>query len=109
VRSFTAVILFALALTGCTPQPAAAPPAALAASPTAERTVGAGTPAALSAPDVDAWLDGALPTALHREGIAGAVVSVVHDGVTISQRGYGWADTVGATAALRSAVAGSGF
>jgi CubicO group peptidase (beta-lactamase class C family) len=93
VQSFTAVILFALALTGCTPQPAAAPPAALAASPTAERTDGAGTPAVLSAPDVDAWLDGALPTALHREGIAGAVVSVVHDGVTISQRGYGWADT----------------
>jgi CubicO group peptidase (beta-lactamase class C family) len=94
VRSFTAVILFALALSGCTPPPAtAAPPTALAAPLTAEPTADAGTSAVLSTPDVDAWLDGAVPNALHREGIAGAVVSVVHDGVTVSQRGYGWADT----------------
>jgi CubicO group peptidase (beta-lactamase class C family) len=100
VRSFTAVILFALALTGCTAPPAAtatAPPTT-AASPTTKSSttkpaIEASPPAVLSAPDVDAWLDGALPNALHREGIAGAVVSVVHDGVTVTQRGYGWADT----------------
>src|SRR5690625_7094200 len=34
-----------------------------------------------------------LPAALNREGIAGAVVSVVHDGQVLTERGYGYADT----------------
>ncbi len=42
---------------------------------------------------MDAWLDGLLPAAMEREGIAGAVVSVVHDGKVVTERGYGWADT----------------
>lgn len=56
------------------------------------------TPAAqeeLSAEDVNAWLDGQIPTALERTGIPGAVVSVVHDGQIIAARGYGYADTGG--------------
>lgn len=48
--------------------------------------------AALTGPDVDAWLDGLVPAALERSGIAGAAVTVVHDGQLLTARGYGWAD-----------------
>jgi CubicO group peptidase (beta-lactamase class C family) len=43
--------------------------------------------------DVDAWLDGLLPAALESAGIAGGVVSVVHDGEILTTRGYGHSDT----------------
>lgn len=43
--------------------------------------------------DVDAWLDGLLPSALESAGIAGGVVTVVHDGEILTTRGYGHADT----------------
>src|SRR5689334_8586076 len=49
--------------------------------------------AELTGPDVDAWLDGLVPAALDRTGIAGAAVTVVHDGQLLTARGYGWADT----------------
>lgn len=42
--------------------------------------------------DVDAWLDGYLPFALHSSDIAGAVVIVVKDGQVLTARGYGYAD-----------------
>ncbi len=48
---------------------------------------------ALTRADVDAWLDGLIPAALERSGIAGATVSVVHDGKLLTARGYGRADT----------------
>ncbi|WP_419808269.1 serine hydrolase domain-containing protein [Sphingomonas sp.] len=47
---------------------------------------------ALTAPDLNAWLDGYMPYALHAGDIAGAVVVVVKDGQVLSARGYGWAD-----------------
>ena len=47
---------------------------------------------ALTAADVDSWLDGYLPYALHSGDIAGAVVTVVKDGKLLSARGYGYAD-----------------
>ncbi len=43
--------------------------------------------------EVDAWLDGLMPAALNSTGIAGAGVTVVHDGKVLSTRGYGKADT----------------
>ncbi|MEG3089252.1 serine hydrolase domain-containing protein [Sphingomonas sp. PB4P5] len=46
----------------------------------------------LTAADVDAWLDGYMPYALHSGDIAGAVVTVVKDGQVIAARGYGYAD-----------------
>lgn len=46
----------------------------------------------LTKPDVDAWLDGFMPSAIERGDIAGAVVVVVKDGAIISQKGYGYAD-----------------
>ncbi|MGC5310564.1 serine hydrolase domain-containing protein [Micromonospora zamorensis] len=48
---------------------------------------------ALTETDVNAWLDGLLPAALDRTGIAGATVAVVDDGRIITTRGYGYADT----------------
>jgi CubicO group peptidase (beta-lactamase class C family) len=49
--------------------------------------------AELTGSDVDAWLDGMVPAALERSGIAGAAVAVVRDGQVLTARGYGYADT----------------
>ena len=57
-------------------------PAAEAAPPTV----------ALTAEDVDAWLDGYMPYALDTGDIAGAVVAVVKDGKILTERGYGFSD-----------------
>lgn len=46
----------------------------------------------LTRADVDAWLDGLVPTALQREALAGAVVTVVADGEIVTERGFGAAD-----------------
>jgi CubicO group peptidase (beta-lactamase class C family) len=46
----------------------------------------------LTSDDLNAWLDGYLPYALHTGDIAGAVVAVVKDGKILTQRGYGYAD-----------------
>lgn len=81
--------------------PPSAPPPALA-DRTAGRPVGASAIAAtanraavgvpLTATDVDAWLDGFMPSALATGDIAGAVVVVVKDGAVLTERGYGYAD-----------------
>jgi len=58
-------------------------------------TAGASTSSAdrsLTAEDVEPWLDGFMPYALHSADIAGAVVTVVKDGQVVAARGYGWAD-----------------
>jgi CubicO group peptidase (beta-lactamase class C family) len=47
----------------------------------------------LTRADVDAWLDGAVGSALPTTGIPGAAVSVVADGQVLTTRGYGLADT----------------
>ena len=49
-------------------------------------------PRALDKTDLDAWLDGFLPYALHTGDIPGAVVVVVKDGQVLTARGYGFAD-----------------
>ena len=46
----------------------------------------------LNKTDVDAWLDGYLPYALHSADIPGAVVVVVKDGQFLTSRGYGYAN-----------------
>lgn len=46
----------------------------------------------LTATDVNAWLDGYMPYALHSGDLAGAVVTVVKDGQVLTARGYGYAD-----------------
>jgi CubicO group peptidase (beta-lactamase class C family) len=73
--------------TGPAPQAATAPATPVAAGPSTQ-------PAAstLSAADVEAWLDGYFPYALHTGDIAGAVVAVVKNGEVLFERGYGYAD-----------------
>lgn len=46
----------------------------------------------LTKADLDAWLDGYMPFALHTGDLAGAVVTVVKDGQVLTARGYGYAD-----------------
>jgi CubicO group peptidase (beta-lactamase class C family) len=62
--------------------PPAVAPAAAAAAPAA----------VLTADDVNAWLDGYMPYALHTGDIAGAVVAVVKDGQIVTERGFGYSD-----------------
>jgi CubicO group peptidase (beta-lactamase class C family) len=52
----------------------------------------AGPARELTTADVDAWLEGFLPTALATGDIAGAAVVVVRDGAVVTQRGFGHAD-----------------
>jgi CubicO group peptidase (beta-lactamase class C family) len=66
-----------------------APPAATQAPLAAESTP---TTAPLTKADVDAWLDGFMPYALHQGDVAGAVVVVVKDGQILTQKGFGYAD-----------------
>jgi CubicO group peptidase (beta-lactamase class C family) len=47
---------------------------------------------ALTATDLEAFLDGLMPAQLQREDIAGAVVTVVKDGQVLLAKGYGLAD-----------------
>ena len=83
-------VVIAVSAAGCgaaqrTPAPHIDAPAAPAAA--------SGAGSALTDTDVNAWLDGLLPAALHRTGIAGATVAVVNKGKIITTRGYGYADT----------------
>jgi CubicO group peptidase (beta-lactamase class C family) len=66
--------------------PAPAAPTAAPASTTAPAA------APLTAEDLNAWLDGYMPYALHTGDIAGAVVAVVKDGQIVTERGYGYSD-----------------
>ncbi|MCO1658199.1 serine hydrolase domain-containing protein [Pseudonocardia humida] len=65
-------------------------------APTGSAVV-AGQPRELTPADVDAWLDGFLPTALATSDIAGAAVVVVRDGEVVTQRGFGLADVAART------------
>ena len=78
-----ALALVAAMLTGCASQGAPA-----AVNPPASAPAATGP---LEATDVDAWLDGLVPAALERSGIAGAAVSVVHNGEVLTERGFGLA------------------
>ena len=76
-------------------QPLSPEPNSVAAAPAALVTTGASTSAAerpLTAEDMEPWLDGYMPYALHSADIAGSVVTVVKDGQVIAARGYGWSD-----------------
>jgi CubicO group peptidase (beta-lactamase class C family) len=66
----------------------ATPVTATATAPVAESAAAH----ALSAADVETWLDGYVPYALHSGDIAGAVVAVVKNGEVLFEHGYGYAD-----------------
>jgi len=67
-----------------TPKRDASAPPLPAASPTGTRE--------LTAPDVEAFLDGLVPLQLKQADIAGATISVVKDGKLLFSKGYGYAD-----------------
>jgi len=46
----------------------------------------------LTKEDVEAWLDGVMPTALRITGTPGVTLSVVKDGQVLLEKGYGYAD-----------------
>src|SRR5229473_2709771 len=46
----------------------------------------------LTGADIEAFLDGVMPSQLQRENIAGATISVVKDGKLIFAKGYGFSD-----------------
>jgi CubicO group peptidase (beta-lactamase class C family) len=81
-------------LAPATAAPAAAPQATIppAAAPAAAAPPAAPAAAVLTADDVNAWLDGYMPYALHTGDIAGAVVAVVKDGQIVTERGFGYSD-----------------
>ena len=70
--------------------PPAAPPANQAAAVPA--TAAPATAVPMTAEDVNSWLDGYMPYALHTGDIAGAVVAVVKDGQVLTERGFGYSD-----------------
>jgi CubicO group peptidase (beta-lactamase class C family) len=75
--------------------PATVAPVGPAPTQAAEGSKTPSTPAepkALTADDVNAWLDGYMPYALATGDLAGAVVAVVKDGQILTERGFGYAD-----------------
>ncbi|MFG2050809.1 serine hydrolase domain-containing protein [Micromonospora sp. NPDC048935] len=88
--TLAATAVVAATTAGCGASPAR--PAPHVDTPAAAAAPG-GTGPALTDTDVNAWLDGVLPAALDRTGIAGATVAVVDDGRILTTRGYGHADT----------------
>ncbi|MCA1595834.1 MAG: beta-lactamase family protein, partial [Chloroflexi bacterium] len=68
------------------PSPAATPaPAATLAPPPGEKH-------SLTKEDVEAWLDGFLPSAMQVGDIAGGVVTVIKDNQVLLAKGYGYSD-----------------
>jgi len=94
LKQTTVIVLLALVIF-CT---ALAQVPQLPTTPTqqpAEQTSTTTTPSGaheLSASDVSAFLDAAVPLQLEREDIAGATIAVVKDGQLLFARGYGYAD-----------------
>ena len=91
-----ALMLAALALPASAQVPAekapAKPTTTAVVAPASVAPVKPGQAAALTAADVNAWLDGYMPYALEAGDMAGAVVVVVKDGQVLTQRGFGYAD-----------------
>ena len=68
------------------------PPTTRIKVPTPATTPSIESPHALTADDVNAWLDGFMPYAIARGDIPGGVVVVVKDGQVLTERGYGYAN-----------------
>jgi len=87
---FLIAALCALATIAAAAQDAATPVPASATTPVVQSP--ATEAKALTADDVNAWLDGYMPYSLGTGDLAGAVVVIVKDGAILTQRGYGYAD-----------------
>lgn len=73
-------------------KPAPAPTAKKASAETNVSAQSSPSAPALTAVDIEAFLDGVMPLQLAREDVAGAVVLVVKDGKVLFARGYGYSD-----------------
>lgn len=71
--------------------PASVPKPAATATST-ELPTGPGATPALTAQDVEAFLDGMIPLQLRQNDIAGTVVSIVKNGKVLFTKGYGYSD-----------------
>jgi CubicO group peptidase (beta-lactamase class C family) len=95
--SATLLALASLTAFAQTNPPASTAPLSPPATPAEGNTIAA-KPAepqaakALTAEDVNAWLDGYMPYALATGDLAGAVVAVTKDGQILFEKGYGYAD-----------------
>ena len=78
----TLAAVSAIVWTGLFGAPAAAQPASVAPVNLAP----------LTRADLEIWLDGFMPYALHQGDVAGAVVVVVKDGQVLLEKGYGYSD-----------------
>lgn len=99
MRLFKSIVVAVTALAGAVTLAQA--PTDLAPPLTPQPATSNVTPARVSPPpgrheltqaDLDAWLDGYMPFALHSGDLAGAVVTVVKDGQLLTARGYGYAN-----------------
>lgn len=89
------VLLFAGA--GAAQAPKVAPAKAAAETPVAAPALVA---RALTAADLEAFLDGLVPLQIQQRDIAGAVVVVIHNGQVLFSKGYGYADAAKRTPVL---------
>ena len=95
IKMLTAALLTLVTVCAAGEGAASRAPATTAQSPSSADTAppkDAATGVALTAEDLNGWLDGYLPYALHTGDIAGAVVAVVKDGQILTARGYGYSD-----------------
>jgi CubicO group peptidase (beta-lactamase class C family) len=95
MRTFTLIASALLSFTALTAAAQKTAPPAVAAPAAAPAATAATAPVVavpLTADDLNSWLDGYLPYALHTGDIAGAVVAVVKDGQVLTERGYGYSD-----------------
>jgi CubicO group peptidase (beta-lactamase class C family) len=67
-------------------------PSAAKLSAPAANSLPTTAPNELTAPDVQVFLDGLLPTLLEHNDVAGAVVMIVKDGKVLYSHGYGYSD-----------------
>ncbi len=88
-----ALMLMLIFCIGTWAQKPASPAVKTAAEPEGQVPQAAGTHE-LTGADLEAFLDGMMPSQLEREDIAGAVIAVVKDGQVIFAKGYGYSDRV---------------
>src|ERR1700733_2485997 len=67
-------------------------PSAAKLSAPAANSLPTTVPNELTAPDVQVFLDGLIPTLLEHNDVAGAVVMIVKDGKVLYSHGYGYSD-----------------
>ncbi|MDQ2832571.1 MAG: beta-lactamase family protein [Acidobacteriota bacterium] len=95
ILSSSALLLASLTVPGIGQQPSnlpAIPPSVQTGNASSLPAPPASAPAAMTAEDVAAFLDGVVPLQLKRENLAGAVVLVVKDGKVLYSKGYGYSD-----------------